>query len=429
TTLGGAQDAFVTKLNSTGTALVYSTFLGGDGVDAGNSLAIDTAGNAYLTGSTGSPDFPTTAGVFQTASGGATDAFVTKVNPTGTAPLAYSTYLGGTGSDIGNGIVVDSSGNAYVTGSTGSPNFPTCPSASGASPCASTGTPLQDTRNGPDDAFVTKINGSGSALTYSTYLGGDFSDTGNSLAVDTATDPNAYVTGRTFSTNFPTGGGAFQTTRNGPDDAFVTKINGNGSALTYSTYLGGDGSDAGNGLAIDTAASPNAYVTGSTASTDFPTTSGVFQALRSGGTDGFIAKVDPTVSNGGGFSGGVTGGGGGGCFIATAAYGSPLAADVLVLRELRDRYLVTNAPGQFMVAAYYRLSPPLARLIAEDEMLRATTRGALRPVVWWANLAFTSPTLALLLLGGAVLSGLLAPIIVLRAQRPCRRGFQREGES
>ncbi|MCH7566156.1 MAG: hypothetical protein IH787_00585 [Nitrospirae bacterium] len=100
---------------------------------------------------------------------------------------------------------------------------------------------------------------------------------------------------------------------------------------------------------------------------------------------------------------------------------------MLVLRELRDRYLVTNAPGQFMVAAYYRLSPPLARLIAEDEMLRATTRGALRPVVWWANLAFTSPTLALLLLGGAVLSGLLVPIIVLRAQRPCRRGFQREG--
>ncbi|MDA2911640.1 SBBP repeat-containing protein [Nitrospiraceae bacterium AH_259_D15_M11_P09] len=404
--------------------LNYSTYLGGTGTESGNSIVVDASGNAYVTGSTSSTDFTTTSGVVQPASGGFDDAFVTKINGDGTA-LTYSTFLGGSGNDVGNGLAIDTSRNAYITGSTGSPNFPTTKGA------------LEETSGTGGDAFVTKLNSTGTARVYSTYLrgsdSGDGADVSNAIAVDSS--GNAYVTGNTNSPDFPTAGSPFQPTPGELGDAFVTKINATGSALVYSTYLGGNGSDAGNAIAVDS--SDNAYVTGSTSSTtNFPTCPSALDACASTGTplqaaldgsqDAFIAKVDPPVSNGGGGSGGVTGGGGG-CFIATAAYGSALAADVLVLRGLRDRYLVTNAPGQFMVAAYYRLSPPLARLIAEDETLRATTRGALRPVVWWANLAFTSPTLALLLLGGAVLSGLLVPIIVLRAQRPCRRGFQREG--
>jgi len=183
----------VTKLNPTGTALVYSTYLGGTGNDAGYGIAVDTAGNAYVTGVTYSTDFPTTTGAFQTTFGGGYgEAFVTKLNPTGTA-LVYSTYLGGTGSDIGGGIAVDTAGNAYVTGSTGS----TFPTTAGA---------FQTTFGGVYDAFVTKLNPTGTALVYSTYLGGTGNDAGDGIAVDTA--GNAYVTGFTESTDFPTTGPA-----------------------------------------------------------------------------------------------------------------------------------------------------------------------------------------------------------------------------
>ena len=158
--IGGNDDAFVTKLNPTGTALVYSTYLGGTSDDYGYGIAVDTAGNAYVTGYTASTNFPTTPGAFQTTyGGGSDDAFVTKLNPTGTA-LVYSTYLGGTDSDGGYGIAVDSAGNAYVTGYTASTNFPTTPGA------------FQTTFGGNGDAFVTKLNPTGTALVYSTYLGG-----------------------------------------------------------------------------------------------------------------------------------------------------------------------------------------------------------------------------------------------------------------
>ncbi len=268
---GGVFDAFVTKLNAAGSALVYSTYLGGTNDDRGQSIAVDTAGNAYVTGTTFSADFPT-ASPLQAAFGGDRDAFVTKVNSAGSV-LVYSTYLGGSGRDEGHGIAVDSAGSPYVTGSTQSNNFPTA-------------SPLQAAFGGFFDAFVTKLNAAGSALVYSTYLGGTNDDRGQSIAVDTA--GNAYVTGKTGSADFPTTS-PFQSTHGlGGLDAFVTKVNSAGSALVYSTYLGGSGTDEGHGIAVD--ASDNTYVTGKTDSTNFPTAS-PFQAVKASSTDAFIAKI------------------------------------------------------------------------------------------------------------------------------------------
>ena len=298
--VGGFADAFVTKLNPTGSTLAYSTYLGGDNYDEGNGIAVDAAGNAYVTGDANSADFPTTPGAFQTTLGGGTcfggpcsDAFVTKLNPTGTA-LVYSTFLGGSGNDgsfYRGGIAVDAAGNAYVTGLTGSTNFPTTAVAFqmtyGGGTC---GVP-PDTFPCPD-AFVTKLNPTGSALVYSTYLGDSGFEQGFGIAVDAA--GNAYVTGLTESANFPTTPGAFQTTFGGFDDAFVTKLNPTGTApLVYSTYLGGSSLDEGFGIAVDAAG--NAFVTGITQSTNFPTTPGALKTTTSGGDyDAFMTKLNPT---------------------------------------------------------------------------------------------------------------------------------------
>src|SRR5438876_1186267 len=191
--------------------------------------------------------------------------------------LFYSTYLGGGGDDVGNSIAVDESGDAYVTGQIDSTNFPTTPGA------------FQATSMGGGDAFVTKLNDTGSGLVYSTYLGGSGSDVGRGIAVDTA--GSAYVAGFTGSTNFPTSLGAFQTTYGGGTvDAFVAKVNLLGSGLVYSTYLGGSDFDASGGIAVDAAG--NAYVTGGTSSTNFPTTTGAFQTAFGGGPeDAFVAKI------------------------------------------------------------------------------------------------------------------------------------------
>jgi hypothetical protein len=262
--------AFVAEVNSSGSALVYSTYLGGSGKDVGNGIAVDNAGNAYVTGSTESTDFPL-VNPLQTANKGYFTAFVTKVNAGGTS-WAYSTYLGGSGGDDGNGIAVDSAGNAYVTGSTRSTDFPLV-------------NPLQAA---PGGAFVAKLNSSGTALVYSTYLGG-YGDSGNGIAVDGA--GNTYVTGRTWSSNFPTTAGALQTTLGSTiaQDAFVTKLNVSGSALLYSTYLGGYASDEGLGIAVDNTG--NAYVTGDTQSNDFPTVHPVQPAKGGIQTNAFIAKI------------------------------------------------------------------------------------------------------------------------------------------
>jgi len=285
---------FVTKLNPTGSALVYSTYLGGSNPnDRPFSIAVDANGSAYLTGSTFSADFPTTAGAFQpmfAGPSGTTDAFVTKLDPTGSA-LVYSTYLGGTGFfiELGFGIAVDGAGNAYVAGTTSSRDFPT---AAAFQPALAGGDRL-----GAANAFVTKLNPSGTGLVYSTYLGGVSTravDEALGIAVDAA--GNAYVTGFTTSFDFPTTPDAFQRSIHRvdpsslPQDAFVTKFDPAGS-LVYSTYLGGERDDGADGIAVD--AHGNAYVTGGTASSDFPTTAGAFQPASG---VGFVTKLNPTGS-------------------------------------------------------------------------------------------------------------------------------------
>jgi len=269
--------------------LVYSTYLGGSSLDTGTAIAADSDGNAYVTGYTYSSDFPTANSLQPTFGGGVSDAFVAKINPTGSA-LIYSTYLGGSGQDDGDGIAVDSAGNAYVTGETCSTDFPTKnplqPNYAGGNPCG--------------DAFVAKINPAGSTLIYSTYLGGSAQDLGVGIAVDSVGD--VYLAGTTASTNFPTMNPLQPTYGGGQYDAFLAKINSAGSALVYSTYLGGSGFDSSSGVAFDRAG--NVYIAGSTLSTDFPTTPGAFQTASGGVSkncytvagDAFLTKIKATGS-------------------------------------------------------------------------------------------------------------------------------------
>jgi hypothetical protein len=357
-TLGGTRDAYIAKVNATGTALIYSTYLGGNDIDYGIDLAIDAAGNVYVTGRTSSGDFPTMNAFDSTysssAGSGVEDAFVARLNPAGSG-LVYSTYLSGSFGARGYGIATDGAGNAYVTGTT-STNFPVTASAfeatnfnsgflsklntngSGASSllystflghngttegraiAADTAGNVYVTGNltatatsfatagafqttyggGSQDAFVEKFNtnlsGAASRI-YSTYLGGSDQDyggapaqePGKAIAIDAA--GNAYITGQTKSTNFPTAN-AFQGANAGAADAFLTKLNANGSALVYSTYLGGNGtqSDEGRGVAVNVVG--NAYVTGLTNSTNFPTTSPPPSLSATGGI--FITKFTPS---------------------------------------------------------------------------------------------------------------------------------------
>ena len=320
-TIRGASNGFVTRFSADGSTLVYSTYLGGtsngkdfftqdDGVSA---IAVDAAGNAYVTGLAYSTDFPVTNGVFQPVNkavktGNAT-AFVTKLDPTGTS-LVYSTYLGGTGNgstayefysnygDAGQGIAIDAAGNAYVTGYTFSPDFPVTPGA------------LQPVNNGngasTSNVFITKLNPTGSGLVYSTYLGGTGAalvnyadaDVGQAIAVDS--QGQAYVTGYAYSTDFPTTKGAFQTTNNASDrgcaNAFVSEIDPLGQSLVYSTYLGG-GSNGfnlnivtqGNAIAVDAAG--HAIVAGQTLAANFPVSPNAYQQTKKFASNVFITEM------------------------------------------------------------------------------------------------------------------------------------------
>ncbi len=346
--------AFVTKMNATGTGLIYSTYIGGNGISRANAITVDGSGNAYITGHTANSNYPTTPGAFQTTFEGQTcdgsdalcegDAFVTKLNASGSA-LVFSTFLGGTDYDEGTAIAVDGSGNVYVTGATESTDFPVKnafqPTINSDPNCY----PGHATRCG--NAFVTKLNSTGSGLIYSTYYGGSFWADGRGIAVDAS--GNAYVTGETSfvglrsTRNFggtsdgsggyvlkvsPPGGyvwsdtiesgigqaiavdqygqpfitgptdsprlpvtpGAFQTAPKNPPvgTAFVTKISADGTTLRYSTYLGGSNGDSGNGIRVDNQG--HAYVTGTTYSTDFPVTASAFQKTGTG-ADGFVTMM------------------------------------------------------------------------------------------------------------------------------------------
>jgi hypothetical protein len=289
TSNAGGFDAFVTKISSDGSTLVYSTYVGGSGADSGNAIAVDASGDAFVAGGTASStDFPTTGGAKQTTyGGGSLDAFVFELAPSG-GSLVYSTYLGGSGTDVAAGIALatDGSGDAFVVGSTGSTNFPTV-------------APIQPSIAGASNGFVTKVNSSGSAWVYSTYLGGGTGDFASAVAVDSSN--NAYVTGATQNSTFPTTAGAFQTTcgtaancNGGLYDVFISVINGGGNAFVYSTFLGGENADEGFGIAVDSAG--DAYVTGLTASTLFPLQS-AFQGTYGGGADdAFVAALNPAGS-------------------------------------------------------------------------------------------------------------------------------------
>ena len=289
---GTTVDAFVTKLDPTGSFLVYSTYLGGVGNDYGNGIAVDAAGNAYIVGQTFSANFPVTAGAFQTSCGTGScasgDAFVTELNPSGSA-LVYSTLLGGKSVNQGNGIALDAAGDAYVVGYTQSTNFPVTHGAYRTTCTCSKFT----------DVFVTEFNPSGSALIYSTYLGGSLQDVAYAIALDPSS--NAYLTGYTQSTDFPTTPGAFQSSSGAKITGFVTALNATGSALVYSTYLGGNTTGTtpcetcGTSIAVDSTGS--AVATGLTAESNFPTTPGAYQTVFKSGTSGhdaFITKLNPT---------------------------------------------------------------------------------------------------------------------------------------
>jgi hypothetical protein len=249
--LNGTQSAFISKLSPDGQSIVYSTYLGGDNSSSGRAIAVDSSGSAYVIGNTTSTDFPL-QDPFQSMLNGTQSAFISKLSSDGQS-LLYSTYLGGDNSTSGNSIAIDSSGSAYVIGNTTSTDFPLQ-------------NPFQSMLNGTQNAFISKFSTDGQSLLYSTYLGGDNSTSGHSIAIDSS--GSAYVIGNTTSTDFPLQN-AFQPMPQSNANIFITKFAQDGQSLVYSTYFGGSGStNTGNAIAVDPSGA--AYITGQTNSTDFP---------------------------------------------------------------------------------------------------------------------------------------------------------------
>ena len=284
TSQNGSMDAFISKLNSGLTSLLASTYLGGDANAYGSAITLDISGNVYVTGYTDSTDFPTTSGAWDTSFnvGYYGDVFISKLN-IGLTSLLASTYLGGSGYDWSYSLAIDTSGDVYVTGYTYSTAFPTTSEA------------YDTSQNGSMDVFISKLDGGLSSLLASTYLGGFGHDYGQFITLDTS--GHVYVTGYTDSTDFPTTSGAWNTSFNGGDfDVFISKLNGGLTSLPASTYLGGSDHDEGCAIALDT--SGYVFVTGYTDSTDFPTTSGVYDTSFNGSDfDVFISKLDSNLSS------------------------------------------------------------------------------------------------------------------------------------
>lgn len=262
--------------------LLYSTYIGGSGDDNAYAMAVDGSGNAYLTGYASSwealtDSFPATVGAYDKSyNGGTIDAFVTKLDCASNI-LTYSTFIGGSSFEDARGLVIDGSGSAYVCGYTGSSNFPT-----------TSGAYAQNYNGGPFDGFVLKLSANGSALTYSTFIGGQYTDGAYALALGAGS--TVRVCGYTASSDFPTTSGAYDQTFNGNDDIFVATLNSGGSALLSSTFIGGQGTDYAYAILVD--AGGNAYVSGNTSSTDFPTTGGAFDRIYGGGAhDACVLRV------------------------------------------------------------------------------------------------------------------------------------------
>ena len=297
--MSGNYDAFVVKLNPTADALVYSTYLGGSDIDFATEITVDAAGQVYLTGNTGSSNFPTAGSPFDPSYNGGIvtplikgDAFVAKLNAAGSA-LVYSSFLGGaTSYDVGTTIAVDNNGNAYVGGSTRSNDFPTTPGV------------MDSSFGGDHDGFLVKVNPTGSALTWATYLGDSYGDYVSSLAVDTV--GQVYATGYTDSPNFPVTPGSFDETcgtdsvcnEGNPyraNDAFVVKLNAAGSGLVYGTFLGDAEGDVSHSIAVDETG--YVYIIGATTSSNFPTTASAYDASQNGNSDVFVTKLNPAGSD------------------------------------------------------------------------------------------------------------------------------------
>jgi len=290
--------AFVTRIDTTksGTgSLIYSTLFGGTSANQGTAVAVDSNFNAYITGQTSSTDFPVTSSAFQsTLKGTAGNAFVSRIDTTTSNNLVYSTYLGGTATtagsgDIGVGIALDPSFNVYVTGNTNTSDFP-----------VTSGVLQNNPKNTSQTTFVSRLDttkSNGASLIYSTYLGGSSFDNAAAIAVDGG--GNAYVTGNTQSADFPTIPGAPQFTRTtfNRSIAYVSVLSSSGATLSFSTYFGGSTGDFGTGIALDSTTSPNVYITGATASSDFPATTGAFQTTFKTGS-AFAAKLSPAAATG-----------------------------------------------------------------------------------------------------------------------------------
>lgn len=266
----GNVDVFVMKFLANG-VLQYSTYVGGSSLDEATGIAVDASGNAYVVGTTGSTNFPASAAV-QAINGGGFDAFALKLDPAG-SELLYSTYLGGLGFDEASAVAVSASGDAVIVGQTLSTNFPTV-------------SPRQAANAGGLDAFVLKLGRFGNTVLFSTYHGGTGTDRASDVALDSV--DAVYVVGATRSTNFPVAGG-FRPTNAGETDGYVTRFGATGSSLDYSFYLGGTQRDAARAVRVNDAR--EAFLVGSTLSTDFPLVLPALQSTNRGGYDAFLAKV------------------------------------------------------------------------------------------------------------------------------------------
>jgi hypothetical protein len=350
-TAGPDLDLFVTKLSADGATLLYSTYLGGSARNDLFDMDLDPEGNVYLTGETAARDFPTTPGAFDTTANGRRDVFVAKLGADGRR-LLYSTYLGGSGEDVGNGIAVDAEGVVTLTGETASSDFP----LAGA---------LQPSKSGGYDAFVARLDPAGAALLYSAYLGGSRDDTATAITVDR--EGSAYLVGYTPSSNFPRQN-ALQPEMRGVGalnwgDAFVTKLSPDGRALVYSTYLGGRQDEIAHAIAVD--AEGFASVAGQSTSPDFPTAN-AFQAMKrsaAGERDAFVTRLDPagralvysTYLGGSGRSGAFG--------IVLDSLGSAWVAGYTYASDFPTREALQPAFGGFLDAFVTRMSADGAGLL------------------------------------------------------------------
>jgi len=277
----GGWDAFAAKINPAGSDLVYSTYLGGLFFDAGDAIALDETGAAYVAGFTGSSDFPSTPDAFQTRVAGGTDAFVVKLSPAGDAIL-FGTFLGGVSGEESWSLERTADGSLFLVGQTSSSSFPTTPGA------------FDRTYDGIGDAFIAKFDPDGRRLAYASYLGGIGADTATSIALDPA--GAMYVAGFTSSEDFPTRPNAADASYGRGGDAFLVKVSPDGSGLVYATFLGGIDSDVANSVVLDE--SGVAVVAGRTNSTDFPATVGSFGPGYRGGGDAFLVRLSIPAESG-----------------------------------------------------------------------------------------------------------------------------------